>query len=62
MEYFEMNERIDHLYLFVFFTKLPFSANDLRDVLKKSIFQNACVEFGFSIKELMQSQIWKSSS
>ena len=57
MEYFEMNERIDHLYLFVFFTKLPFSANDLRDVLKKSIFQNACVEFGFSIKELMQSQI-----
>ena len=53
-----MNERSDHLYLFFFFfTKLPFSANDLRDVLKKSIFQNACVEFGFSIKELMQSQI-----
>lgn len=56
MEYFEINERIYDLYL-GFFIKLPFSTNDLRNVVKESFFQNACVEFGFSIKELMQSQI-----
>ena len=56
MESFAKNERIDDLYLGLV-TQLPFSTNDLKDVVKKSFCQNACVELGFSIRELMQRQI-----